>query len=228
MKKYSNSWNKSEANLLSSNLVKNDYGLKTSDEVKNSNSICSSTLSLHIEAYENMFETSTDLFDGTKEKLKQNKNGLIKHKKQIFANLTTPVIKTSFEFSRQQESTDQTKMPKISQYKASQQLLNPNQRVYYSRSGGSMNDIIPVLRDRNVQSSIKNLAAYSIVILLVPLGSMFLLKYYLFESLLGYSTSDSSTYSAVAAVILVHVVLIFWLFAAFNDGKPKKPESKKD
>uniref|UniRef100_A0AC34GXK3 Vacuolar ATPase assembly integral membrane protein VMA21 homolog n=1 Tax=Panagrolaimus sp. ES5 TaxID=591445 RepID=A0AC34GXK3_9BILA len=91
-----------------------------------------------------------------------------------------------------------------------------------------MNDIIPVLRDRNVQSSIKNLAAYSIVILLVPLGSMFLLKYYLFESLLGYSTTDSSTYAAVAAVILVHVVLIFWLFAAFNDGKPKKPEGKKD
>uniref|UniRef100_A0AC34Q5Z0 Vacuolar ATPase assembly integral membrane protein VMA21 homolog n=1 Tax=Panagrolaimus sp. JU765 TaxID=591449 RepID=A0AC34Q5Z0_9BILA len=91
-----------------------------------------------------------------------------------------------------------------------------------------MDDIIPVFKDKNVHSAIKNLLVYSIVILFVPLGSMFLLKMYFFEGIMGLSASDSTTYSAIAAVVLVHVVLIFWLAAAFKDGKPTKPAEKKD
>ncbi|KAE9554578.1 hypothetical protein FO519_002217 [Halicephalobus sp. NKZ332] len=91
-----------------------------------------------------------------------------------------------------------------------------------------MEDIIPVFKDKNVHDAIKNLLAYSVVILLIPLGSMFILKLYVFEGILGYSSTDSTTYSAVIAVILVHVVLVLWLIAAFKDGKPKKPIEKKD
>lgn len=46
-----------------------------------------------------------------------------------------------------------------------------------------MEDIIPVFKDKNVHDAIKNLLAYSVVILLIPLGSMFLLKVYIFEGL---------------------------------------------
>lgn len=46
---------------------------------------------------------------------------------------------------------------------------------------GKMDDMIPNLRDRNVQSAVKNLVTYSLVILFVPLGSMFFLKAFLFE-----------------------------------------------
>ncbi|KJH42873.1 VMA21-like domain protein [Dictyocaulus viviparus] len=77
-----------------------------------------------------------------------------------------------------------------------------------------MDDLIPNLRDERVQGAVKNLLVYSIVILLVPLGSMFLLKQFLFEDIFGYTSDDALTFSAVIAVILVHVVLCLWLFAA--------------
>ncbi|KAK6743860.1 hypothetical protein RB195_010889 [Necator americanus] len=76
-----------------------------------------------------------------------------------------------------------------------------------------MDELIPNLRDERVQGAVKSLLVYSIVILLVPLGSMFFLKRYLFEELFGYSPNDSLTYSAVIAVILVHVVLLMQKYA---------------
>ncbi|WKX99424.1 hypothetical protein Q1695_014368 [Nippostrongylus brasiliensis] len=56
-----------------------------------------------------------------------------------------------------------------------------------------MDELIPNLRDERVQGAVKNLLVYSIVILLVPLGSMFLLKRFMFEVLFGYSADDSLT-----------------------------------
>ncbi|KAH7731683.1 vacuolar ATPase assembly integral membrane protein VMA21 [Aphelenchoides avenae] len=85
-----------------------------------------------------------------------------------------------------------------------------------------MDNMIPNLRDQNVQSAVKNLVTYSLVILLVPLGSMFILKAFLFERFLGYGNSDSMMFSAIIAVILVHVVLVLWIWTANNEGKPKK------
>lgn len=83
----------------------------------------------------------------------------------------------------------------------------------------SMDELIPNLRDERVQGAVKNLLVYSIVILLVPLGSMFVLKRYMFEDLFGYTPDEALTYSAVVAVVLVHIVLCFWLFAANKDQK---------
>ncbi|VDO23754.1 unnamed protein product [Haemonchus placei] len=90
-----------------------------------------------------------------------------------------------------------------------------------------MDDLIPNLRDERVQGAVKNLLVYSIVILLVPLGSMFFLKRFLFEVLFGYSSDDALTYSAVIAVILVHVVLCFWLFTASKE-EDKRTIRKQD
>ncbi|CAI5444360.1 unnamed protein product [Caenorhabditis angaria] len=91
----------------------------------------------------------------------------------------------------------------------------------------TMQDLIPNFRDQKVQGAVKNLLTYSLVILLVPLASMFLLKQFFFEALLGYQPNDALTYSAIIAVILVHVVLAFWLFAATKEDK-KKSENKFD
>jgi hypothetical protein len=42
---------------------------------------------------------------------------------------------------------------------------------------------------------------------------------------MGYQTSDSMLYSAIIAVILVHVVLIFWIRTAWgDDGKAEKED----
>jgi len=87
-----------------------------------------------------------------------------------------------------------------------------------------MDDITSHFRDQNVQKAVKNLLVYSLTILAVPMGSMFLLKFYFFETLLGWTPSDSMMYSAVIAVILVHIVLIAWIATACADDKPKKAD----
>ncbi|CAO4369813.1 unnamed protein product [Caenorhabditis nigoni] len=92
----------------------------------------------------------------------------------------------------------------------------------------TMATLFPNFRDQEVQSAVKNLLTYSLVILIVPLASMFLLKQYFFEALLGFGANDALTYSAIIAVILVHVVLGIWLLAATKQEDRKKRENKQD
>ncbi|CAJ0598758.1 unnamed protein product [Cylicocyclus nassatus] len=55
--------------------------------------------------------------------------------------------------------------------------------IMFAGGDSSMDDLIPNLRDERVQGAVKSLLVYSLVILLVPLGSMFILKQYFFEDL---------------------------------------------
>uniref|UniRef100_A0A914QPK9 Uncharacterized protein n=1 Tax=Panagrolaimus davidi TaxID=227884 RepID=A0A914QPK9_9BILA len=85
------------------------------------------TLSLHIDAYETSAET--DSFNGSKnEDLQKGKSDSIKNEKQIFTSETF-VIQNSFEFPRQENGG--AKVPEVSSFKASQQLLNPNKASKY-------------------------------------------------------------------------------------------------
>uniref|UniRef100_A0A914Q4Y3 Exophilin 5 n=1 Tax=Panagrolaimus davidi TaxID=227884 RepID=A0A914Q4Y3_9BILA len=87
-----------------------------------SNTINSSTIFLHIAAYENL--AKTDSFNGSKnEDLQKGKSDSFKNEKQIFT-AETFVIQNSFEFPRQEN--EGTKVPEVSNFKASQRLLNPN------------------------------------------------------------------------------------------------------
>jgi len=85
--------------------------------------------------------------------------------------------------------------------------------------------VIPNLRDKNVQSAVKNLFAYSLLILVLPLGSMFGLKIFLFEGYLGWKNQDAMMYSAIVAIILIYVVLGLWIRAAY---KEEEKEEKQD
>jgi hypothetical protein len=81
-----------------------------------SDSINSSTLSLHISIYENSFDTVSNQFGNKKEKsLKVEKF------KSIIAS--TFVIQNPFEFPRQQNN--EISQPESSQFIASQRLINP-------------------------------------------------------------------------------------------------------
>jgi Cu/Ag efflux pump CusA len=88
-----------------------------------------------------------------------------------------------------------------------------------------MEELIPKF-DQNQKGAVKNLLTYSIVILFVPLGSMFIVKQFL-QDIIGFTSNDSLTYSAVIAVILVHVVLVLWIFSA-NKEEEKKQIKKQD
>uniref|UniRef100_A0AC35FM07 Dynein light intermediate chain n=1 Tax=Panagrolaimus sp. PS1159 TaxID=55785 RepID=A0AC35FM07_9BILA len=81
------------------------------------NSINKSTLSLHISAYENSFDS--DIFGR-----KKNEDLIKKQEKQSFTVASLFAFQNPFEFSRQQN--DQIPKPEVSHFKASQRLHNPN------------------------------------------------------------------------------------------------------
>uniref|UniRef100_A0AC35F8T5 Uncharacterized protein n=1 Tax=Panagrolaimus sp. PS1159 TaxID=55785 RepID=A0AC35F8T5_9BILA len=91
------------------------------------NKINSSTLSLHIASYENSVEK--DSFNGSKNKdLHKRKSDSIKNETQIYT-AGTFVIRNSFEFPRQEN--EGAKVPEVSNFRASQRLLNPNEASKY-------------------------------------------------------------------------------------------------
>uniref|UniRef100_A0A914P2K3 Uncharacterized protein n=1 Tax=Panagrolaimus davidi TaxID=227884 RepID=A0A914P2K3_9BILA len=97
---------------------------------KDSSSIINnSTLSLHIAAYERSNKTGAYDSDDDKKNvsLEKETSGTSKEfedTKQILIN-STFVIQKAFEFPRQQN--DEITEPELSQFKASQRLINPNE-----------------------------------------------------------------------------------------------------
>uniref|UniRef100_A0AC34G192 Uncharacterized protein n=1 Tax=Panagrolaimus sp. ES5 TaxID=591445 RepID=A0AC34G192_9BILA len=111
---------------MSLNLLENDHEPSNNKNLENYSSKNSSTLSLHISAYENFVEIADGGNDDEENAkfLKQNKvggktwKGL---KKAVFGATSI----NSFEIPRQQN--DSAPEPETMQFHAAQQLLNPNQ-----------------------------------------------------------------------------------------------------
>uniref|UniRef100_A0AC35FEZ3 Uncharacterized protein n=1 Tax=Panagrolaimus sp. PS1159 TaxID=55785 RepID=A0AC35FEZ3_9BILA len=120
-KEKSQFWNKSSK--ASNYLIRNEFEKDAKKSWKNesSSNTKKSTLSIHIEVYENSIEAITSDSFGLK------KEGLIKkgvNAKQILTP-STFITQNPFEFPRQQNS--EVLEPEVSQYKTSQQFINPNE-----------------------------------------------------------------------------------------------------
>ncbi|ENN80392.1 vacuolar ATPase assembly integral membrane protein VMA21 homolog [Dendroctonus ponderosae] len=76
----------------------------------------------------------------------------------------------------------------------------------------------------------KTVLAYSAFILASPVIAFFVTKFLFFEGLLGISSTASNVWSAVLAVVVLHIALGMYIYRAYSDGdKPKtKPTDKVD
>ncbi|CAF0776683.1 unnamed protein product [Adineta steineri] len=66
---------------------------------------------------------------------------------------------------------------------------------------------------------------FTLLMTIAPLGSFFIAKDYIFQGIFHISSSSSYTYSAIVAVIVVHIVLISFLIVAFREDIPEKKKS---
>ncbi|XP_045459559.1 vacuolar ATPase assembly integral membrane protein VMA21 homolog [Melitaea cinxia] len=69
---------------------------------------------------------------------------------------------------------------------------------------------------------------YCLFIIIVPVLSFFVVKILLFDSLLRLEAVTSSVYSAVVAVVVLHVTLGLYIYRAYSetDKPPAKPVKK--
>jgi len=77
----------------------------------------------------------------------------------------------------------------------------------------------------------KTVLSYSVFILASPVIIFFLTKFVFFEGLLGISTTSSNVWSAVLAVIMLHIALGLYIYRAYSeaDTRPRvKPSEKVD
>uniref|UniRef100_A0AC34FBU8 Protein kinase domain-containing protein n=1 Tax=Panagrolaimus sp. ES5 TaxID=591445 RepID=A0AC34FBU8_9BILA len=126
--KGSNPWNKPNK-YLSLQLLNDENFYNPGKKSKSSTSSNSLNRSINnISIYENSIESTPENLDGkedlTKKDEKPSMLKKLKGAKQFFIG-SSSLAQNPFEFPRQQENED-SKIPEVTQFKASQKLLNPN------------------------------------------------------------------------------------------------------
>lgn len=69
---------------------------------------------------------------------------------------------------------------------------------------------------------------YCLFIIIVPVLSFFIVKILIFDSILRLEAVTSSVYSAVVAVVVLHVTLGLYIYRAYSETEkaPAKPVKK--
>lgn len=75
---------------------------------------------------------------------------------------------------------------------------------------------------------VRKMLFFTILMTVAPLASFFVARDYVFQGFFKVSTTNSYTYSAIVAVIVVHIVLVSFLFVAFKENIPNKKIVKRD
>ncbi|XP_050298829.1 vacuolar ATPase assembly integral membrane protein VMA21 homolog [Anthonomus grandis grandis] len=76
----------------------------------------------------------------------------------------------------------------------------------------------------------KTVLAYSVFILASPVLTFFFTKFIFFEGLLGVSSTASNVWSAVLAIVVLHIALGMYILRAYSeaDRTKAKPAEKVD
>ncbi|KAJ8919477.1 hypothetical protein NQ315_002098 [Exocentrus adspersus] len=77
-------------------------------------------------------------------------------------------------------------------------------------------------------SAFRTILLYSSFILAAPITTFFLSKYYFFDGIIGASVVTSNVWSAVFAVVVLHVGLGLYIYRAYTEAEKVKPLEKTD
>lgn len=104
------------------------------------------------------------------------------------------------------------------------------QRTTVIQPTTTVNDLVQqeeAATDNAIWKVFRKMLFFTVMLTVAPLTSFFVSKYYVFEGIFSMTNSNSYIYSAAVAVIVVHVILIAFLYVAFRDDQSGK-KSKAD
>ncbi|KAF7268074.1 hypothetical protein GWI33_018737 [Rhynchophorus ferrugineus] len=73
-------------------------------------------------------------------------------------------------------------------------------------------------------STFSTILAYSIFIIASPIATFFVTKFFFFEGLLGVSSTGANIWSAVMAVVMLHIAMGLYIYRAYFEAERVKPE----
>ncbi|VEN40393.1 unnamed protein product [Callosobruchus maculatus] len=82
--------------------------------------------------------------------------------------------------------------------------------------------------DAPLLSVFKTILIYSIFILASPITTFFISKIFIFEGILGASPLTSNVWSAVFAVVVLHIAVGMYIYRAYFEADKSKPAVKTD
>ncbi|XP_056668873.1 vacuolar ATPase assembly integral membrane protein Vma21-like [Monodelphis domestica] len=82
-------------------------------------------------------------------------------------------------------------------------------------------------KGRALLATLRTLMLFTAAMITLPIGLYFVSKTYLFEGVLGLPAIDSYFYSAIVAVVSVHIVLALFVYMAWNEGTRQWQETSK-
>ncbi|XP_018572457.1 vacuolar ATPase assembly integral membrane protein VMA21 homolog [Anoplophora glabripennis] len=74
----------------------------------------------------------------------------------------------------------------------------------------------------------KTILLYTTFILAAPITTFFVSKFFIFEGIIGTSDLTGNVWSAVLAVIMLHIALGLYIYKAYYEAEKVKPLEKKD
>jgi hypothetical protein len=77
-------------------------------------------------------------------------------------------------------------------------------------------------KDTAIWIVFRKMLFFTVMLTIAPLTSFFISKYYVFETIFSMTNNNSYIYAAFVAVVVVHIILIAFLYVAFRDDQPGK------